>query len=209
MIIKNLPFQIVALAVIGLLFASPTQTQAQGLGIAAGANFDSFSDINHTANGTLDNATGFHAGIFVDLALGPVSLRPGLYYVDVGELEIDQQPGFDQAANFDLSLIEVPVDVRYRIATPIITPYLLAGPVLRFANADDDNFQDSLRDLSLAGAAGAGIEVAIPGLGFRLYPEVRYQFGVTQFIDDFEVGDVAFTTDTDLNTVMLRLGVTF
>ncbi|HYE59235.1 MAG TPA: PorT family protein, partial [Rhodothermales bacterium] len=108
---------------------------------------------------------------------------------------------------FDISLVEVPVDVRFRLPTPLVKPYVLGGPVFRIANQDDENFR--LNRLTIAGAAGVGLEVS--ALGFRPYIEARYQFGVQRFIDDFEIGNVEFESENDakLNTFMLRLGLTF
>ena len=66
----------------------PVQAQ---LGVSAGLNFDSAGDIETTANTseneTLDNATGYHIGVVYDLGLGPINLRPGLLYRNVGSYD--------------------------------------------------------------------------------------------------------------------------
>lgn len=183
---------------------------AQGMGLSAGANFTELSDIETgDREATFENATGWHIHLWFDLPLGPVALRPGLRYMDMGEL-------FDQAelgtviggVNEDqvVSLIEIPIDVRFRLGLPLITPYVMAGPVLRFpAGSDDDN---RLESFSLAGGAGIGAELGLGGM--KLYPELKYTFGITRFTQEsYEIGNVTISPDDDqrLNAVMLSLGI--
>lgn len=185
--------------------------QAQGLGIAAGLNYDDLSDIDTgSAETSFDNASGYHVGIFYDLAVGPLALRPGVYYMDIGEFE-DSENIFEES--IDLSLIEVPVDVRLRLApTPILTPYLMAGPVFRFPNSNSDSFDDALEEVNVAANIGAGLELNLPGIGLTFYPEVRYTFGLSNFTrDEFEIGgqNISVEKEGRLNTFILRLGVAF
>lgn len=206
---RLLPLALLALFIgfIGLL-AQPAQAQ---LGIAAGLNYDDLSDLDTgSAETSFDNASGYHIGLFYDLAVGPLALRPGVYYMDIGEFE-DAEGIFNEG--IDLSLIEVPVDVRLRLApTPVLTPYLMGGPVFRFPSAESEDFEEVLEEVNIAGNVGAGLELSVPGLGLRLYPEVRYTFGLSNFTrDEFEVGGQNFTVEEEgrLNTFILRLGVAF
>ena len=181
---------------------------AQGLGVAAGTNFDRLSEIEGDARASFDNATGFHVGIFYDLALGPLALRPGLVYVDVGAIDLEGDPGEE----LELELVEGPVDLRLRLATPVLTPYLLGGPVVRLNAGDDEILGAEQRDVSVAGPVGVAVEVPVPGLGLRLFSELRYPFGLTGVTDnEVRMGDVVFepSEDPDLNAIKLRMGVTF
>lgn len=184
--------------------------RAQGIGLSAGANFTELSDIETgDRQATFENATGWHIHLWFDLPLGPVAVRPGVRYMDMGEL-------FDQASietavagiNEDqvVSLIEIPIDVRLRLGLPIISPYVLAGPVLRFPSGSDDD--NRLESFSLAGGAGIGVELGLGGI--RLFPELKYTFGITRFTQDsYEIGDVTISPDEDqrLNAVMLSVGI--
>lgn len=202
---------VVLLSALGLL-AVP-QAQAQ-LGIAAGANFDRFSDIeSQNYQATFDNATGFHVGLFYDLAVGPLALRPGLFYMDVGDVQPalagDSTPN---AESFDVSLIEVPIDARFRLMMlPLVQPYVLAGPSFRFASSGDDDFNEAMNDFSMAGNVGLGLEIGLPASTLRLFPEVRYAFGLSSFAEDFEFqgANIQIDDGTRLNNFMLRLGLTF
>ncbi len=181
------------------------QPAAAQIGVAIGANFDKASDFtNGSDDASFDNATGYHIGVFFDLPLGPVALRPGIFYTDVGSIKPEST--FD-APKVDASLVEIPIDVRYRVLLPLAKPYVLAGPVFRFANGSDDEI--SLTKFSMAGAAGLGVELSLAGL--RPFVEARYQFGVSKFVDDYEIGGVQVESSDDvkLNSFMIRAGLVF
>jgi hypothetical protein len=118
----------------------------------------------------------------------------------------------DRFAAFDpdqaVSLLEIPIDVRFRLGLPLISPYLLAGPVLRFPTEKGDENQFQLKSFSIAAGVGVGVEIGL--VGFRLYPELKYTFGITRFTDEeFSIGGVTFEADDDqrLNAIMLSLGI--
>ncbi len=199
------------ISIFALIFAAlvalPSQSFAQ-LGVAAGLNFDEFSDISGSRKATFDNASGYHVGVFYDLSLAAVGLRIGAFYRDVGDVDVSLE-GVDDA--FALNMIDVPVDIRFNFtSTPILKPYLLAGPVFSFPSSDDDDYQDALEDVSISGNVGAGLAFNLGSI--RFYPEVRYAIGVSRFMkDSFSIGAVDFETDEvqRQNSVMLRLGIGF
>ena len=188
----------------GLLWqATPAYAQ---LGIAAGANFDDIGDIrSNDEQGQFENATGFHVGIFYDLALGPAAVRPGLYYMDVGTFRGEDADGI--TSNVDVDMFELPIDVRFRLATlPIVRPYLTVGPVFQLAREEGESFEN----LNIAGNVGLGTEISIPTVSLTLMPELLYKVGISRFTDGFEfAGLEAEPGGERLNSFMLRLGVRF
>ena len=192
-----------------LSVASLTPAQAQlGFGFAAGLNFENLSDVEvGNTETTFDNATGYHIGAFVDFSLGPVGVRPGIFYRDAGEIDVSL--GNLGADAFELSMIEIPVDLRFRLGmTPLVKPYLMAGPVFSLPQTSTDAFEDNLESFNVSANLGVGVEVNLAGL--TLMPELRYAFGVSRFLsDELEVNGVTFQSDDTarLNTVMLRLGI--
>lgn len=184
-------------------------TRAQGLGLSAGANFTELSDIDTgDRQATFENASGWHIHLWFDLPVGPVAVRPGIRYMDMGELfqteSIDVITG-EFGTDDVVTLLEIPVDVRIRLGLPIITPYVMAGPVLRFPTGDEG---ERLESFSLAGGAGIGLELGLGGM--KLYPELKYTFGITRFTkDEYQLGNVTVSPDEDqrLNAVMLSVGI--
>ncbi len=179
------------------------------VGIAGGLNFDSFGDIETTsAKGTFDSATGYHFGVFFDLNAAPIAVRPGVFIRDAGEVAFRLQQT-DQ--KFSLTFIEVPIDVRIPLLqAPLVSPYLLGGPVFSFPRSGNEEFDNSLEDLAISGSVGAGVSIMVPGAGIRLYPELRYAFGLSGFLkDSFEVAGVTVAAENTvrLSAVMLRLGI--
>jgi hypothetical protein len=186
------------------LAASAQPAQAQ-VGILGGLNFSNLGDIERSST-TFDNSTGYHIGAFVDFGLGPVDVRPAVIYHRIGTYELQQE-------SFDLNAIEVPIDLRFTVLpTPIVKPYLLAGPVLTFPQGEDE-FEDGVEDLSLTADIGAGFEVSLPGVGLTFMPELRYGIGVTNYLqDDFEVLGTEINPesgDQRLSKFMLRLNIKF
>lgn len=213
----NMKTKLSLFAVLALVFGlnvGTTQEAHAQLGVAAGLNFENPGDVNigGGVEGTFDNSTGYHIGLFYDLAVGPVAIRPGVFYRHAGDIDYTQEGGPDVELpdDFDLSLVEVPIDVRFRMATPVVKPYLLAGPVFSFPSSGDDRFDDGLESMYVSGSVGAGLEVAVPVVGIRLFPEIRYAFGLNSFIKDdanFFGTDIEAEDSSKLNAFMIRLGV--
>jgi len=190
-----------------LVAASPARAQ---IGLTGGLNFNQLDDINATnANANFENSTGYHIGVFYDLGLGPVAIRPAVIYRQVGTYEFNDLPSGTEEIN--LNAIEIPIDLRWRVLPlPLVKPYLLAGPVLTFPQSEDDF--DSTESLNLNADIGAGVEITLPGIGFTLMPELRYGIATSSFLkDEFEIGDTDIQPQDEarLNSVMLRLNVKF
>lgn len=191
----------------GWTLSSPAHAQFV---FSAGPNVSQLSDVEFgSSEATFDNSTGWHAGLAIDVPLGPVAVQPGLRYMDAGtlfeELAMDD---FDPEEDINVTLLEVPLNLRLRLNTPKVTPYVMAGPVLRIPLTPDGEMNDDLKTLSVAGGIGAGLEVSLVGL--TLYPELRYTFGISDFVnDDFELDGRTFTTESTqrLNAIMLSVGL--
>ena len=189
--------------------ALPAQAQ---LGIAGGLNFESSDDIStSSANANLENSTGYHIGIVYDLGAGPVSIRPGVFYRKVGTYDFGGVQGAG-SASVDIATIEVPVDVRLNLlVTPIVKPYALAGPMISFPQEsfngfDPDDDEGFTSDATLSANVGAGVELSLPAVPFTLQPELRYEFGISSYVDTdlVEVSD-----EPSFSAFSLRLNVIF
>ncbi len=199
--------------VVGLCLAGPASAQISQIGFTAGLNFDRLTDVSlNNVDANFDSKTGYHIEVWIDLSLlGVLTVRPGLRYIDAGKLfeglsEIDERAVDD----FDITLMELPVLVRFGFPVPVIKPYILAGPVLRFPVGVDNTIDNDLNSLTLAGELGFGL--AIPFAGSTLYPEIAFTLGLSSFTnDEIIIGFATFSTNDSqhLNTAMLRLGVGF
>lgn len=197
------------LLVLVLFGVSTMPAQAQ-FGIAAGVDFDSVSDIQNAQN-VDENATGYHIGAVYDLSLGPVSIRPGLFYRKVGSYNFSDVSGAE-VDELDVTAFEVPVDLRVTVLpTPLVSPYVVGGPNAFLPQSSEDNFDEDFEDVSFTFNIGVGADVSVPGVGLTLQPELRYEFGASDYIDDdFEVGGTTFEpTDRKLSAYALRLNVLF
>lgn len=193
--------------VLAIVILAPMQAAAQ-LGIAAGLNYDELSDISGNHEAAFDNTSGYHVGVFYDLSLASVGLRIGVFYRDVGDVDVSIS-GVEDV--FDLTAWDIPVDIRFNLsATPFIRPYVLVGPVFTFPSSGVDEYDNALEYVSISGNIGAGLELSLGSI--RLYPEFRYSVGVSRYMKDkFSIGGVEFDADEiqRQNSVMLRLGIGF
>lgn len=186
--------------------ASPAQAQ---LGVSAGLNFESAGDISTSTDATLESSTGYHVGVVYDLGLGPLSIRPGFFYRRLGQT-YELPSSFDQA-NANVAAWEVPVDVRLSVLPlPLVSPYILAGPKASFMRSDFGELDDDLNDVSYSIAIGIGAEISL-GSAVTLQPELRYDYGATDYIDKtIQIGNTEFTQeDPQLSAFALRLNLLF
>jgi len=200
-------FPAVGLA-LAVLASGPASARGQGFGIAVGANFADRHDIDvGSAKATFNNSTGYHVGVEFEVGAGPLALRPGVFYQRLGSYD------FPSGDEFKLSAVEVPVDVRLTVLPlPVVSPYLVAGPVLTFPMATGA-FGDAVKSMSLTADIGAGVKISLPGSGLLLMPELRYSAGVTNYLkDSFQIGGATIQPSTSskrLAHVMLRLHIFF
>lgn len=188
------------------LAAKPAHAQ---FGVSAGLNYNRLNDITlNDRESAFDNRSGWHIEAWAGFGAGPLALRPGIRYVQAGTLfEGLSDVGTDRADEVDVSLVEIPIHLRFRFPNPAVTPYVLAGPVVRFPFSDDDDLDEDLQT-SVAGEVGAGLELNLGAV--RLYPELAFAFGLSRFVaDEFTIAGRTFVADDEprLNSVMLRLGI--
>ncbi|MDX1568810.1 MAG: outer membrane beta-barrel protein [Longimicrobiales bacterium] len=184
--IVNRAAQILVLPLI-LSLGAVGPVHAQGFSIMGGLNFSNQDDINTgSASATFENSTGYHVGLSYELGLGIVSLRPGVVYQRLGTFDFATAT---ENVELDLSAVEVPVDLRLTVLpTPALSPYLVAGPVFTFPQGEGE-LSDAVETLSMTADLGAGIEIGLPGSDLRLLPEVRYSFGITDYLSEsFDIG---------------------
>ena len=219
-------FYSLAFALVAFLLCPSNSFGQLAFGVSGGLNYGGFSDIELGDSGaTYDSRSGYHVGGFVDISAGPLALRPGVYYLNVGAVftGIREDTGVQITTNgqvttdylldtdrFDIEFISVPIDVRLRIGLPFFTPYLFGGPELRFRSETEvDDYIDNVKPFNLSGNAGIGIEM---NLGYlRLMPELRYAFDISGLTgNELEIGDRTFVTGEHiLNSLFFRVGLVF
>lgn len=189
-----------------VLIGTPRHVEAQ-IGILGGYNRDTFEGLDVADGFSLEeDPNGFHLGIFLNVNLGLLGVRPAVIYHRI--VDVDVRSPVD-GLDFDLEIVEVPLDFRLRLPVPLVRPYLLAGPVFMFPSSPDESIDSLLETGPSRLDVGVGFEWSF---GFRLWPEVRYGFGITRFMQtDFPLLGSAFSAEGDarLNSFMARVGVSF
>jgi hypothetical protein len=189
-----------------VLIAVPRAADAQ-IGIVGGYNRDMLHGVDVAEGFSLEeDPNGFHLGIFLNVNLGLLAIRPAIIYHRI--VDVDVRSPTD-ALDFDLEIVEVPLDFRLRLPVPVVRPYLLAGPVFMFPSSPDEAIDSLLETGPSRIDVGLGFEWSF---GFRLWPEVRYGFGITRFMQtDFPLAGTPFSAEGDarLDGLMVRVGISF
>lgn len=193
----------VALLLTAILCA-PTVGQ---VGITAGLNSNDLSDIELSSGDIeMESTSGWHLGIFLNWNVAVLGLRTGVFFHRVNDFLIETDAS---SAQFDLDIVEIPLDVRVRFPVPVLSPYLVAGPVLTLPSSGNESIDASLATIPWRLDVGFGFEI---DLGLRLWPEARAGFGLSDFFEsEIDLGDEVLTplNSVTARTFMLQLGVSF
>jgi len=183
--------------VLGVLLIGATVVSSHAqIGVSAGLNFEQASDISDAASDrsiALNTATGYHAGLSFEFGGDRFRLRPAVIFRNVGTYSLPQGADVQDAGqDFDVSVIEIPLDLRMTVLPiPFLNPYVMGGPMLALPRGEGD-FSDATEDWTLFGNIGTGLSLSVASV--KLQPEVRYQFGVTDYISDsFEIAGETIT----------------
>lgn len=191
---------------LGLVCALPAHAEAQ-IGILAGYNRDTLAEFLPENGFDLTDITdGYHVGVFLNFNLATFSIRPAVVYHRMPELVA---MAGDERVQFDIDLVEIPLDFRIRLPLPAVQPYVLGGPVLTFPSSTFSGVDDLLTARPVRAEFGVGVEL---DLGFRLWPEVRYGFGTGSLMGSgVAVGSGVLRGDGEPrhDTLTLRLGISF
>lgn len=191
---------------LGLVCSLPTAAQAQ-IGILAGYNRDALAEfLPENGFDLTDFTDGYHVGVFLNFNLATFSIRPALIYHRMPQLVA--RAG-EERVRFDIDLVEIPLDFRIRLPLPAVQPYVLGGPVLTFPSSTFSGVDDLLAARPVRVEFGVGVEL---DLGFRLWPEVRYGFGIGSLMgSDVAVGSQVLQGDGEPrhDALTLRLGISF
>jgi hypothetical protein len=163
------------------------------------------NDVDYgSATATFENKSGYHVGVYLDLDLGPLGVRPGLRYLKVGPiyegLAEAQEQGLAQESlydSFDVRFFALPIDAVFALPFPMLSPYVFVGPEFRSQSAPDapEVLERALNKWSYIGNIGVGAKISLPGVGITLTPEIRYSFGLSNLIDrEFVFANQTFAT---------------
>lgn len=196
------------LIALALLVAGTAVPAAAQFGIAAGLNYEQMDDLDvGNLKGTFDAASGYHVGVFYDIGAGPIGLKIGAYYRDLGDVDFS----LSGVEGVNLTMFDFPIDVRLNVLPfPVVSPYLFAGPVISIPRSDDADLDDSLESLFVAGTVGGGLQIGMGAV--TLMPEFRYGIAITELTgESFRIAGQQFDASqgTRGNTIQVRLGLRF
>lgn len=156
-------------AVFALLSIAAFSQKKSGIGIKGGLNYsangDYFESIGDAAREP-DRNVGYHIGLFGQLAVSRLYVRPELIYT---KTKSDYQ-----GDKFDVSKIDAPILLGARIIGPL---HLFAGPAFQYildTEFDGIAINDIENDFTIGANIGAGLDFG------KLGVDIRYERGFTK-----------------------------
>ncbi len=163
-------------------FAGFSQSDS-GFGLKAGLNYNSngdliveFSDATDDITEGADSKVGYHVGVFGKLDFPKIYLRPELVYT-----KTKSEYG---GADFDMSKLDMPVLLGYKIIGPLS---VFAGPSFQYildTDLEDAEIEDIKSDFSVGLNIGAAVSLGNFGL------DVRYERGFSKNEADFIIDEI-------------------
>lgn len=190
-------------------FGQPAIGRFVSIGVTAGGSLtDAFSDRTVTVPG-LNGSPHYFSGS-KDYIVGPMlevhlpanlSVEFDALYRPLNlttAVSVTVAPGFTSSAR--VNTWEFPLLAKYRLSTPVIKPFLEAGPSFRHVSL----FSGDSPHLSQAGFT-AGIGVGFKLMRLRIDPEIRY----TRWGSDAKPSPYLFDPRSNVNQAELLLGLSF
>ena len=184
--------------IIVLLLAGFTKVYAQEpvkFGVKAGLNLNTSGDIYEmmiadTSLFDLDgNLNGFNVGIYSEIKLLMLYLRPELNYTK-----------FKDNLKMTQSRIEAPISLGLKVL-PILSGF--AGPTLRYERKTDDLFPTGTEDFTVGIHFGARLHLGKLGL------DVRYDQGFSEKILFGGEGSTSIPAKLDNSPGLVSLGLSY
>lgn len=132
------------------------------------------------------NGLGYRLGLVSELRMGQrfvFSPKADLSF-NAGQLSQSEQ-----TYTVSASSLEFMGHLKYRFARSNFSPYILAGPNYRMPLQNrNDAFVPTKNDL----AVDVGLGVDIPLIGFKVAPELRYYYGLTNITNSDSFSDLNY-----------------
>ena len=189
---KRLTTMLLVAAFAGLLALPQPAAAGVQFGIKAGGNMAKPTGADaQDPLATLKSRVGFTGGIFLAFNFGRVvTIQSEVLYTMKGATYVALDDTYTDKLYADY--IEIPLLLKLRIPSPVVQPFVFAGPTVGFklkekleSNGEEIPLEEALLKNNDYGAIfGAGLN-----LGRNFMIDVRYSLGLQKVISTFE-GDV-------------------
>jgi hypothetical protein len=206
---KKLTVALVLGAFFGMLVAPGPAAANVQFGLTGGGNMANLtgSDLQNL-NGTLKDKIGYVAGVFLAFNMGSVFTfqLEGLYTMK-GATENYTDSGISYVDKLYANYVEIPLLFKFRIPTPLISPFIFVGPSIGFkldekvtVNGQDTSLTQALfKNLDYGAIFGAGINI-----GHHFQIDVRYSMGLAKVINTVD-GDTPLDIKNGVWSAMLGI----
>lgn len=180
------------------------KAQLINLGLKAGFNIQNvaISDFNgnqiieEVSNG--DSKTGFHAGLYTQINLGVIHIRPEFLYTYVNN-SITTKSVSGELKEFDLKFNRF--DVPLLVGTKFGPLRLNTGPVMSFIIGEpDDAFKQGINDATWGYQFGGGLDIG------KISLDIRYEGSFSNITESITIDGDTFNADARGSQIMIGIG---
>ncbi|UOB18288.1 outer membrane beta-barrel protein [Abyssalbus ytuae] len=192
-------FLLIFLLSTGITFSQTEKNWGIKAGLNYSSNGDLFAEIPEATNDIKtgsDSKVGFHFGVFGKLDFPKIYLRPELVYTKT-------KSDYD-GADFDMSKLDLPVLLGYKIIGPLS---VFAGPSFQYildTDLEGTDLEDVENDFTVGLNVGAAVNLGNIGL------DVRYERGFSEneasFISN-NITDVSGRVDSRPSQLIFSLSL--
>lgn len=202
--------------VVGALFVmlvapGPAAAKVQ-FGLKAGGNMANITGADaQDLNTTLKNKVGFVGGVFLAFNTGNIfTLQLEVLYTMKGTNMTFTDIDTTYIEKIYGNYIEIPLLFKFRIPTPLVSPFIFAGPAVGFKlsekltedGTDVPLDQALLKNNDYGAIFGGGVNI---GSHFQL--DVRYSMGLAKIVNPENPGDRLF--DVKNGVLSATVGIAF
>lgn len=154
-------------------------------GVKLGMNVNHLSIKDPLNNFQSDNGCGFTGGLMVDFTVPVIGLGAEVSFMynhmnaDVDRTYSSTDPSnlfIRQSKNF----LEIPVNLKYKIGIPVVSPYVITGPSFAFSMGSRYN----TKDVQYSWNFGAGLEIVK-----HLQIQASYSLGINNIFKEFHIAN--------------------
>lgn len=176
-------YTLLIVAVVAMSSTVASNAKVLRFGVKAGLNVNNLSISDPLNNFKKDNGCGFTGGLLVEANIPFIGLGADISFMYshmAGEVNNTSSNPDALVIHKSKNFLEIPVNLKYKIGIPVVSPYILTGPSFAFSMGNNFN----TKDVQYAWNFGAGIEIVN-----HLQIQASYSLGMNNIYKTFKIAN--------------------
>lgn len=180
-------YKLFIIAIVALSCSAGANAQMFRFGVKAGLNVNKLHISDPADNFKSDNGCGFTGGLMVDFTVPIIGIGADISFMYShmsGYITSEDKTSelFGEKISQSKNFLEIPINLKYKIGLPFVSPYILTGPSFAFNMGGSKIINTA--DVQYSWNFGAGLEI-VKHLQIQAY----YSLGINNILKDFKVAE--------------------